>query len=149
MEVGCQPPHALATLPPGKEHQHPLNRRLRGAQAQLGCLWQEKNLLSLLGNKPKTSHPIASSLYQLSIPTPDFNSTLTEISKRNDNNAFICISTICRMGLWNPQELMECLAINTHTLHGCGCNVCHVIVFIIDATYKENTLRNGISSKVH
>jgi hypothetical protein len=51
--------HTLATFTHRREPRYPLNRRLAGLQTQSGHFGEEKNLLILLGFKPRIIQPIA------------------------------------------------------------------------------------------
>ena len=44
---------AAVALPPRKEYQHPLERRLCGSQSRSGCCGEEINFLSLPGIEPQ------------------------------------------------------------------------------------------------
>jgi hypothetical protein len=56
MEVSGQL-HTSAALPPRKEPQYPLDRRLWGPQSQYGCFRVDRNLLSLPGIEPRPFSP--------------------------------------------------------------------------------------------
>jgi len=49
--------HVPATLPLGKEHQYPLDRKLGGPWSQSGCSGKDKISLPLPGIEPQLSSP--------------------------------------------------------------------------------------------
>jgi hypothetical protein len=51
--------HVPAALPPGKELQYPLDRRLGGPQSRSGHGGEERNFQPLLGREPSINQPIA------------------------------------------------------------------------------------------
>lgn len=71
MEVTGQH-NAPATSPPGKKHQHSLNRRRGELQGRSRRLGDEKNRWSLPGFESWIAQPVALSLYRYAVPAPLF-----------------------------------------------------------------------------